>query len=615
MSTNRVATPATNADPILASVIANRFKAITAEMNEALMRSARSALIAVCRDMSGAILTRDAELVAVANSLPGHMLGTSFQVRCMNRRHPDPRPGDAFLHNDPYEGATHPADWVIMVPVFAQGQHCFTVALLAHQADIGNSLPTTYMTQAKDVYEEGALIFSATQVQRDYEDIDDITTMCRRRLRSPDEWYGDYRAMIGAARLAEGRVSELVDRYGLECVLENTRWMADYGERMMAEAISRLPAGRAVYETRHDPAGEAMPDGYRVKVEVEVEPDAGLVTVDLRDNADCLDNGLNLSENTATMAAVQGVLNCIPDRLPLNGGTFRRVRVLLREGCAVGKPTFPHSCSVATTNLLCRVTMAVHGAFAAMAPGAGIAESGLGMSAGWGVISGRDDRRNGSPFYVNQLFTGFAGGPATSEVDGWVNSGSTGGFAMNLRDSIEVLEAKYPVLVHSLRVVPGSGGAGRRRGAPGEELCFSSRSGPMGLGVAADGHVYPPRGVRGGLSGMASATYLQESEGDAESELPGLVDTLVPVGARVRSVDNGGGGYGPPLDREPERVLRDVLDGFETVERASDAYGVVLTGSLEKDDLTVDVDATEELRALRRSEVAGNDQPLEEAGR
>ncbi len=588
-------------DPVLASVIANRVRSINREMNDSLMRCARSALIAVARDFSGGILTADGSLLSVANSLPAHLLGSGTQCRSLNERHPDLAEGDAFLHNDPYEGATHPADVVVMVPVFVDGKHTFTTCVLAHQADIGNRVPSTYVPTAVDVYNEGALIFTATQVQRDYEDIDDIITLCRRRIRVPDQWYGDYQAQIGAARLAERRLQEICEKYGVETVLEHLAWWVDYGEEMMAEAIRRLPAGSAEASVWHDPIEGILPDGFEVTAAVTVDPEAARITVDLTKNGDCVDCGLNLSETTARVPAIQGALNCVPERIPVNEGSFRRIDVLLRDGSAIGRPTFPHSCSVATTNLMCRATIAVYLAFAKLGDGHGLAGAGLGMSAGWGVIAGKD-RRFGTP-YVNQLFTSSSGGPAGPSWDGWVNAGSTGGHGMLLRDSVEVLEAKYPIQVDAVRLIPGSGGAGRFRGGPGEETIFGPRFEQMDLAVMADGQQNPPDGVHGGEPGLAGATFLIEADG-SEEVVPGVTQTVLQPGQRIRAIDNGGGGYGLPLERDPARVLLDVYDGYESEQRARDVYGVVLAGSLEDESLSVDEGATELLRQRMRGEVA-----------
>lgn len=600
MSNETTTTPASSkVDPVLASVIANRVRSINREMNDQLMRSANSALIAVARDFSGGILSAEGSLLSVANSLPGHLLGAGEPCRSLLRNHSDIKEGDAFLHNDPYDGGSHAADVIAMVPVFIDGKHTFTTCVLAHQADIGNALPSTYVPTALDVYNEGALIFTATQVQRDFEDIDDIIRICKRRIRVPDQWYADYRAQISAARLAERRLKEVCDKYGVDTVIDHLSWWLDYGEQMVAEAIGRLPAGTAEATVWHDPIEGIMPDGFEVTAKVTVDPEAAKIIVDLTENGDCMDNGMNLTEYSSRLPAIQGALNCIPDRVPINEGSFRRFEVLLREGAAIGKPTFPHSCSVATTNLMCRATIAVYLAFAKLGENQGLAGAGLAMSAGWGVIAGKD-RRFGTP-YVNQLFTSSAGGPASPFADGWVNAGATGGHAMLLRDSVEVLEAKYPIQVDEVSLIPGSGGAGKFRGGPGESTVFGPRFDQMDLAVMADGQVNPPEGVNGGQPGLAGATYLIDSD-NSEEVMPGVIQTVLQSGQRVRAIDNGGGGYGSPLDRDPQRVLSDIYYGYEDESRARDIYGVVLVGSIDDESLSVDQVETENLRDRMRGE-------------
>ena len=202
-------------DPVLLAVISNRLDTIVREMENTLLRSGRSAILNMARDFSCAIVTGDNRLLATAEGLPVHVIGIEYLAEAMTELHDDVREGDAFLHNDPYLGNTHPADHTILVPVFFEGEHVFTAAAKAHQADCGNALPTTYMPFARDVYEEGGLIFPAVRIQRDYEDVSDVIRMCRRRIRVPDQWYGDYLAMIGAARIGERRLRELCARYGV----------------------------------------------------------------------------------------------------------------------------------------------------------------------------------------------------------------------------------------------------------------------------------------------------------------------------------------------------------------------------------------------------------------
>lgn len=174
-------------DPVQVAIMANRIDAILREMTGVVMRTARSAVIGQSRDFSCAIVTTDNELLAAAEGIPAHIYGAHLQTRTMCRVHPGFREGDAYPHNDPYDGNSHAADWPIIVPVFCEGEHLFNVTVKGHQADCGDSIPTTYTPRARDVYEEGALIFPCVRVQRNFRDNEDIVCMCRRRIRVPEQ--------------------------------------------------------------------------------------------------------------------------------------------------------------------------------------------------------------------------------------------------------------------------------------------------------------------------------------------------------------------------------------------------------------------------------------------
>src|SRR5450755_1445102 len=178
------------------AVLTARFEGIARKMANTLHRTGRSGIRTIARDFSCVILTARNELFTAPDSLPIHTLrGPEVMCRTMVENHKVLRRGDAFLHNSPYHGCTHPADHSILVPVIDDaGTHHFTVLAKAHQADCGNSQPTTYMGAARDVYEEGALIFPAVKIQEDYRDVADIIRMCRMRIRVPDQWWGDYLA-------------------------------------------------------------------------------------------------------------------------------------------------------------------------------------------------------------------------------------------------------------------------------------------------------------------------------------------------------------------------------------------------------------------------------------
>ena len=182
-------------EPIQLLVMANRVDGIVREMTNTLVRTAQSATLAA-RDLSCSLSTAEHELFAAPEGCPVHVYGSGLLCEAMQEMHPDFEEGDAFLHNDPYLGNTHAADWTILVPVFYAGEHIFTACVKAHQADTGNAIRTTYSPEAVDVYAEGALIFPCVRIQEHYADVGDIIRMCQKRIRIPEIWYGDHLAMI-----------------------------------------------------------------------------------------------------------------------------------------------------------------------------------------------------------------------------------------------------------------------------------------------------------------------------------------------------------------------------------------------------------------------------------
>ena len=582
-------------DPVLTAVLANRLDGVVREMSNTLLRAARSAVINSARDFSCALTTGDNQLLSSAEGLPVHIFGSHLQSASMCELHADLAEGDAFLHNDPYLGNTHPADHTILVPVFIEGEHLFTACAKAHQADIGNSIPSTYHAAAKDVYEEGSLIFPCVRVQRGYEPVEDIIRMCRRRIRVPDQWYGDFLAALGSARIGERRLKELCEKYGKETIKEFIVNWLDYSEQRMIRAIKKLPKATLVNEGAHDPFEPLLPDGIPIKVKLDVDPDEAIITVDLRDNIDCVDCGFNESEACTINNVVSGVFNALDPDIPHNSGSFRRLNLLLRKNCVVGIPEFPHSCSMATTNVADRLVNITQSAFAKLGDGYGLAQGGNSMGAGFAVVSGNDSRRGGEAF-INQLIIASCGGPASPTADGWLTYGLPVVGGLMYRDSVEVDELKQPIQFKSLRVTRGTGGAGRFRGAPGAEVVYGPKHDTVTLIIPCDGQYKPAGGVQGGHDGIPAATY-RISRNGAEEKQPNMVQMNLEPGEYVRGVDNSGGGYGDPLERNPARVMHDVLEKWETVERARDIYGVVRSGAAEDVSLAVATAATEKRRA------------------
>jgi N-methylhydantoinase B len=448
------------------------------------------------------------------------------------------------------------------------------------------------MAFAKDVYEEGALNFPCVRIQRGYEHVADVIEMCRRRIRVPEQWYGDYLAALGAARIGERRLKELVARYGAATLRDFEREWFAYSERTMIQAIRKLPRGRFTGTGRHDPM-PTLPDGIPLRVDVEIDPDGGWVDVDLRDNIDCVPAGFNESRTCAISSVVIGVFNALPDEVPHNEGSFRRVRVKLRENCVAGIPVHPACCSVATTNVADRLIDITQLAFADLGDGFGLAEGAVGMGPAFGVIAGRDARRGDAP-YINQFYISSPGGPGAPGEDGWLFYGIPVCAGLMYRDSVEVAEQKYPLLVDEVRLLADSEGAGRFRGAPGSRVVFGPTERPMSVAYLVDGYHDPPRGARGGEAAQPHDVYKLTADG-AREELEKVARVDLEPGERIVDVASGGGGYGTPLERDPERVRRDVAARLVSCERARSVYGVVLA-----EDGRVDEEATAAERRSRR---------------
>jgi N-methylhydantoinase B len=573
-------------DGVRLAILNKRFESVARKMANTLLRTGRSGVLNTGRDFSCCVVTADHELVTAAECYPIHVLrGADLMSRAMKQFHPVVAKGDAFLHNSPYHGNSHAADHVILVPVVDDvGTHRFTVLVKAHMADCGNSLATTYMGNARDVYHEGALIFPAVRIQQGFRDNEDILRMCEMRIRVPEQWRGDYMAMLGAARIGEQEIEKIGRETGWDTLRTHTRAWFDYSEQRMLGAIRRMRTGRAVTKGRHDPVPGTPPDGIEVQVQVAIDAAAGTIEVDLRDNPDSYPCGLNLSQACALSAAMVGIFNSIDHTVPPNAGSYRRVTVHLREGCCVGIPRHPTSTSVATTNLGDRVTCAVQRALAEIDPSIGMADGGPVIPPSGAVISGIDPRSGGA--FCNQILLGGGAGPGTPTSDGWLTIMTMGNAGMPSIDSIELDEIHHPILVNERRIITDGEGAGRFRGAPGARITYEPLGCDIEIGYVSDGTINTAQGAAGGLAARPAGQWIEQRDGSVR-EL-GVCDQLwVAEGERVVSLSAGGGGFGSPLERDPHKVERDVREGWITPARALEVYGVALDG-----DGLVDVAAT-----------------------
>ncbi|MGH6938193.1 hydantoinase B/oxoprolinase family protein [Hypericibacter sp.] len=582
-------------DPMLLAVLSSRLESIVREMSNIVKKASRSTAITNARDFSCSLLTYDHRLVCVEEAMPVHVTAIDLTTRPITRLFDDVKPGDAFFSNSPYYGGTHHADMTLCVPVFLGEEPMFWAVARSHHADTGAHLPTTMDAYFRTVYEEGIHI-PAVRFQENYADKKDLIRWCRENIRESHIWYGDYCAQVGACRTGERRLKELGERYSLPLIKEFIEEWIAYGQRRAVAAIRQLPKGTYSYTVRHDPIPTVAEDGIEITAKVTVDPDSGTVTVDLRDNPDCVPGGVNLSEACATGAGRIGVFYNLDPTLPHNEGSARCIKVLLRDGCVVGRPAYPAGTSNATMGVNDRLINAVQCAFTKMGAPYGLAEGGTEFGCNMGVVSGIDDRKGAAKPYINMVFFGLSTGPGLSGHDGWLTYEAPNGGGVLALDSIEIDEAMYPILVEARHVAQDAIGMGQWNGAPAMQGVYRSLSGNLSVAYCSDGDINGPRGVLGGGDGAASQNRKRSANGE-EEQLPGFhIETCRP-GERMIFRTASGGGYGSPAKRDPAQVARDVNRQWISPQVAESVYRVKLELAANGIDYRVDQRATAALRA------------------
>jgi N-methylhydantoinase B len=360
---------------------------------------------------------------------------------------------------------------------------------------------------------------------------------------------------------------------------------------MAIKAIAELPSGKVSKEILYDSETDLYPDGIPIRATVEVDAAQAMVTVDLRDNVDNLPLGINMTESTTKAACVTAVLNILGPDVPRCTGSFRRVNILMREGAAIGKPRFPAATSAATTNLCHALIPHLQSMFAELHSDLGTAYGTIGIPASCSVVSGFDQRINRS--FVNQLFMGYWGGPAMHGHDGWLTYGSGASQGILWQSSVEVIEQQQPVIVEKLEIREDSAGAGKWEGAPGSVCVIRPRALPVRFVANSASRINPPQGVAGGHGATSMRAARIDAAGKRE-ELPISVDVTVKPGEKLVSESCGGGGFGDPIGRDPEKVLWSLLSGRISRQRAENVYRVALRD--EGGQLSIDRPKTEALR-------------------
>ena len=583
-------------DAATVEVIRNYLTSAATEMQRTLVRTAYNTVIYEILDFGISIYDADLNLVADSPGLALFLGANDVAVRNavdhVGVENLDP--GDVLLLNYPYWSGTHTLDICLVSPVFHDGRLVGYTTCRAHWLDLG-AKDTGYVLDSTDVHQEG-LVFPGTKVYKGGEPDEEILDLIRFNSRMPEKVIGDLNAQISAIRTGNERVRELVDRYGIGAVDAAIETIVDHGEQAARAAVEELPDGTWAGVDFADGVGRVPDDGIRIEAAVTVDGDE--FTVDLSASAEEVDEPLNVPLGmTETICKLCFKTVTTPSE-DSNEGQYRPLNVVAPEG-SVFNAQYP-----APTFTLWTAIVAIDVIYQALAD----------------AIPGEVPASSGGEPVAIQIYgehpeTGRLFVEANNDAVGWgATTGQDGENAlMHVSETmvqnipVEVFENKAPVRIDRLELRQDSGGAGEYRGGLG--TCRDFRvTDPTGALSIVQRSRSVGWGLDGGEPGARTVFVLDELEPDWRDRIDVLVDNdylydqeegkwtgmmrgEFKPGEVISVRSGGGGGYGDPHDRDPERVLSDVRAGYVSREAAREEYGVAIT-----EDGDLDRERTEALR-------------------
>ncbi|MBW7922375.1 MAG: hydantoinase B/oxoprolinase family protein [Rubellimicrobium sp.] len=544
-------------DPITQEIIQNSLQAAADEMFAAFRKTAMSSIIYEVLDMGTGILDADGEIACSGAGIPSFIGVLDKSTKVVIARHDaaDIRPGDVFATNDPYYGGvTHLNDIVIVMPVFVDGTLIAWTANIAHNSDVGGMAPGSLTGEATEIFQEG-LRLPAIKIISEGQPIASVFEIMKVNSRMPDVLEGDVWAAIASARIGTRRLQELATKYGTETFRRAMRNFMDYGEDASRKAMADLPRGTFELSEEQD-------DGTIYNVKITITDDEFIV--DLRDNPDQAIGPVNTVRDGVMIAAQMMFKNITDPHSPANGGSFRPITLLTRNGSVfdAAEPApvgFYYEIELRVHDLMWRC-LAPHmpdrlasGHFASVCgtfiggihPDTGrqytIIEPQIG---GWGARDGADG--------VSAMFSAFHGETYNCPA--------------------EINEARNGVWVDRMELNLAPGGEGEFTGGRGIVMDYRVRAKDGYLTAGYTRSKFPAWAVEGGAEGSPNIIEFRPRGGEPvrHAFVSGLSTKPDDV---IRVITGNGGGYGDPRKRSREAVAMDVKNGFLTPERARDIYG------------------------------------------
>jgi N-methylhydantoinase B len=475
------------------------------------------------------------------------------------------RPGDIYLFNDPYTGGTHNQDVRAVRPIFLDGERIAWLVAMAHWPDVGGPVPGSFNPEASDCYGEGVRI-TPIRIYEDDRPIETLIEFIFANMRVPDERRGDLHAQAQTLFAGEERLLGLVEKYGVDTLEDAYRDIWDYSERTLRAYTEQLPDG--VYEWQDAIDQDTVhPDKPPVWIRLRLTVDGGNLRFDFTESDPAPLGPVGASLPSTWSGVLLTTLNLFPG-VPFNAGS-RRVLEVVTTPQTVTHVLPPHPCSGMACGSLEKIISCTLNVIGQAAPDrkAGCLGNLVNITMG-----GHDERMDRD--YIMYIWSppGWGG---TARGDKRIPTNIIFGPGVRIQPA-EILERFYPVRVTEMGLREGSAGAGRHSGSCGTTVRWEITHGRALMGIMGDRKEQPIWGVDGGAAGAPQD--LVKNEGRDDEAVIGMFASNVPARAGDEFVcwTGGGGGFGDPLQREPQAVCEDVADELLTIEQAREQYGVVV---------------------------------------
>jgi len=570
---------ASEPDAILQPIVGNALATVADEMATTIFRTAHSAVVRDAMDYSAALCGPSGDTVAQAVTIPLQLGSIPNAMKTLFERFGDSfRPGDVYMVNDPFDGASHTPDIFVVKPAFAEGRLIGFGVSIAHHADVGGRVPGTIACDSTEVFQEGLRI-PWVRLYAGGEPVESIFRLFRANVRVPHEATGDLNAQVSACTIGERGLQDLVARYGADRLDRVMDGLLDHTERLLRQEIARWPDGTATFTDYMDSDGIDVCD---VPITVTLTIAGDEVVADFTESAPMVRGALNCTPSFVEASVYHTIMAACSVDIPRTAGATRPITVITKPGTVTHVLMPGASSQRGITGY--RVSDVMNGALAQLVP-ARVPAAGEGGS----TLAFFSGRHAGEPFVYSELVVGTGGGrPVADGNDGLANP-----CASMANIPVEVAESDWPIVIERYGLVPDSGGAGRYRGGLAIERIWRVTVPGTLLQVRSDRQVHRPYGLAGGQPGAASSNLLLRADGSIE-RMPPMFGAALEPGDVFHHRMPGGGGWGDPLERDPEAVAEDVCDEKISRAAAREHYGVVVgAGGV------VDRGATDELRATR----------------